>query len=199
MELPCKYSENGCKASGTKAVMQEHADSCLFAKIQCPLNRASCKEIMLKREVIIHLKNVHKAVMWNADAYGKINGASWSVIPQIKKTKAGVNGAATSFDGNTFFFNCIQQNWTLSFWVSILGSKKVAKKYEVKIYTSDNGESKAWIGNVGQVYSIDTSQEDVLADKKGVLELSKTHVEKKLAKLVEEIYKISLGYEIILK
>ena len=180
--------------------MQEHADSCPLAKIQCPLNKASCKEIMLRSEVIIHLKNVHKVVMWNADAYGKINAGCWGFdIPQMKKTKAWVNGAATSFDGNTFFFNCIQQNWTLSFWVSILGSKKVAKKYEVKICTSDNGESKAWIGNVGQVYSIDTSQEDVLADKKGVLELSKTHVEKKLAKLVEEIYKISLGYEIILK
>ena len=201
--LSCKYSENGCKASGTKAFMQEQADSCLFAKIQCPLNRASCKEIMLKSEVIIHLKNVHKLAMWNTYAYGKVMGR-WTKSPhQNPKEYLKWLPAITSFDGNTFLFNAIQLRkrglgWSRSFWVSVVGSEKVAKKYEVKICTSDNGENKAWHGNIGKVYSTDTRQEDVLEDNKGVLELSKKQIEK-LEIPVGEEYDIELDFEIIRK
>lgn len=207
MDLPCKYSENGCDAEGAKAVMLEHSDSCHFGKIKCPLNvhmmytckenLVYCKEILLKNEVINHLSTVHKVAMWKANASGKLTNRSWKILHRHKQMKdITFPVILTSFDGNTFILSSTQQNWTRSIWVAVLGSEKVAKTYDVKIRTYNKGDIKAWIGNIGKVYSTDTSQEDVLEDNKGVLELSKRQMEK-LEKEEGDKYKIYIDYEIV--
>ena len=92
----------------------------------------------MKSEVINHLETAHQAVTWKTEASGENINRYWYISHHDKQKKdLKLKPAITSFDGNTFFFICILQNWTRSFYVSVLGSEKVAESYDVEIWISD--------------------------------------------------------------
>ena len=80
-------------------------------------------------------------------------------------------------------------------WASVLGSKEVSEKYEVKISTSTN---PLFISNKGKVYSTHISKDDILKDPDGILDLSKNQI-MKLEKKEGDRYKVYVEYDIYRK
>ena len=59
MDIPCKFTDKGCKEVGDRSFMRYHISQCQFGRTECPY--WPCKELVTYGEVVDHLKNTHEA------------------------------------------------------------------------------------------------------------------------------------------
>ena len=184
----------GCQYVGDVSGMKDHLRKCTFVekykKIKC--QDILCKKEVPMREMVQHMKDVHKSLEETADSSGKImsvgrfaeafivNEATWP--PRI-----------CSYNNQTFFLhaNLYEKVWT--FWVSALGNKDEAKKYEVELRIPKTEGHNFDMGYRGKVFSSDEHVLSVVNDRDNVLRLDNN-----LAEVREDgSFKFTVDYQII--
>ena len=167
--------------------------NCSFQKIACP--KMSCKKMVLIAEVVDHLKMIH-----NSKVFVSNSGILRTSVLMSDRNFPTGSGAPylIEFDGDTFIIHIEKRNFSLSWWVSVLGPREVSAQYEVKISTSCEETCVASFSNKGRVYSSYINSEEVLSNPEGILELSKNQV-RKVEKKVGDKYQVYLDFEIYRK
>ena len=154
--------------------------------IECP--HFLCQRMLPCREVVDHLKDAHKSKIYDMPASGKIK--------LMQTIQAAYSPGIAKIDGKTFFFNSITRDFSMIFWISIMGNQEEAQRYEVKITAAP--ETDTTIKARRKVYSTDTSKEDVLKDPSGILKISKDLTDC-MGIMVDGRLKILMDYHIIRK
>ena len=176
---------------------------CDFGKdTECPY--WTCKEVFEKKQVVEHLKDVHKSVLFAANASGKLPGCIIShryptENSQVQEGIFKMPPTIIKYDSRIFIDNFIVRDDSWIMWVSILGSENDAKKYEVKMTASPEEDTPGQVSIRSKVYSTDVRKDDVLKDEEGGLELSKRLVKQLAAVEDGNKYKIEIDCQIMKK
>ena len=194
MELPCKFSEEGCKVLGARAAMQNHVDGCKYRRnINCPV--LNCKVKTSAEKIVYHLRNIHKALECRIEAPGKVKEIYWQ-IDQIEYSR--FVPLVAIIEGRTFLLNFTKRNFTSFVWVSIVGTENDAQRYEAKMIVAPRDEATSSYMIKGKVYSIEENMNDVLRDGDGVMEVGRIMVEK-MGKMVDGNMRLYIDYHIAQK
>ena len=170
---------------GTKHVMLNHIARCTFMNvIECP--DWTCKTTMTLEFIVAHLKKVHKSPVYHRESTGEIKVKA--LLNDERKT-ANYTPIIASIDGETFLINRIKRNFTMIFWVTIVGFEKDAQKFEAKVIASSDDDAPLSIRTKGKVYSLEMKKEDLMKDKSGALEINKD-MANKMGKCTEIDYHI---------
>ena len=138
-DLPvyCPHYKNGCHQTFLQAEsLDDHQQGCIFRQVFCPY--IICKEKVLFKDVIDHLKKVHKNTFWfdatenkytiMLDTYRSNDGAFWK--PQGIKIRSGID---------LFLVGKII-NKIAHIWVYVMASPLEAKNYAFTLsVTGKNG------------------------------------------------------------
>ena len=103
VDLPCKFSEKGCKQVGARSIMHEHISQCKFRNIECP--HWPCKEMVTYGEVVDHLKNTHWAKVFKTCKVRGVNQLDW---PDQQRQDENSLPGIVFIQGHTFFLNTVE-------------------------------------------------------------------------------------------
>ena len=121
-------------------------------------------------DLVEHLKNKHKARTVKAHSPGKFK-PGWFRNTRPLQQRVVWTPKIISKKDQTFFLQVYKTGTTWIFWVTILGSKDEADKYEFKI-SIGNGKEKHFSTTFrGKVFSTDEKGEHPPDDNKYVLKL----------------------------
>ena len=188
MDLPCKFSEKGCKQVGVRSTMQAHVKQCKFREVECP--RWPCEEMVTYGEVVDHLKNAHGTTRETINE----RSVMWSLNQQQQhKTHVPI---LSFYHGRTFIFNCMKRDHITMLWVTVLGTEEEAKTFEVVMTAGPHRDMQTRMR--GKVYSIEKSKEEVLQDPHGILEIS-NNMAGKMGEMEEGEPWLHVDYDIIRK
>ena len=141
-DLPvyCPHYKNGCRQIFVQTQaesLDDHQQGCLFNKVFCP--DLSCKEKVLFKDVIEHLKQVHENKFWfvapenkYTARFGTKNIEDWYRLGYVQCIKIS--------SGIYFFFVGRAINKIAHFWLYIMASPLQAKNYTYTLsITGENG------------------------------------------------------------
>ena len=147
--------------------MQVHIKQCVFQNVKCP-SWLFCKAYeMPMGNVVDHLKETNQAIELKGNGPEVI--ATWP-IEQMGRNRY-YRPLLKHFDGCSFLINCHKKEYTLIFWLTIVGTEEDAQKYEVKL-RAESTNADTCIRTRGKVYSIGIRKTDVLKCTSGFLEIS---------------------------
>ena len=168
--------------------MKDHMGKCSFEgknkKIKC--QDVLCKEEVPMREMVQHLKDVHKISERVADSSGKImslglfHGKSLKCLTKLFNIPWAP--IIVSYDNQTFFLHAECLKKVRAFWVTILGNEDEAKKYEVELrWIQDSWKEghNFYIGFKGKVFTTDLDVRSVRKDSENVLRLENSLAEER--------------------
>ena len=149
--------------------------------------------------VIDHLKNAHGSIVCRIKECGQGGETDGHIYWPIAHKHRGYGPVIANVDGQTFLLNCTtsRKDFLNKYWVTVLGTKEVAQRYEVKITAAPEGNTT--ITAVMKVHSTDMSKTDVLKDPEGTLEISKNMAERMAQKNEYNRAQINIDYHIIRK
>ena len=188
MDLPCKFSDKGCKQVGDRNVIQAHLGQCIFGKFECP--HWPCKEMVTYGEAVEHLKNTHDTIVVNSER----NEIMWKLHQQQKDV---TSVPILSFvHGRKFILNGIKVDNIMMLWVTVLGTEEEAQTLDVIMTAGPHCHMQTRMR--GKVYSIEKSKEEVLQDPHGILEIS-NNMAGKMGEMEEGEPWLHVDYDIIRK
>ena len=143
--------------------MEAHLELCEFQNNECPY--WTCKEKMPLENIIDHLKDVHEVNLIIEEGE-EDSSLTWPVEHED------FTPAIMMFDGHSFLLNCYLKEYTIIFWVTIVGTEEDAQKYEA-IMTVESADATKCIKTQGKVYSTEMSKIDVLNGASAEFEIGK--------------------------
>ena len=196
----CQFHVIGCQYVGAGTDLKYHLGQCSFdeknKKIKC--QHISCKKQVRIREMVQHLRDVHKSPEKKADSSGKIMSVA-RFAKTVNVNKTNWSPQICSYNNETFFLHAELYERVWTFWVSILGNEDEAKRYEVELSIPKKVGHKFSMGYRGKVFCIDENIGCVVRDRDNVLSLGNNMAEVKTSDIGEDGYRFSIDYKISCK
>ena len=172
----------GCEYVGAGCALKTHLESCVYCpkppkEIKCPY--VPCKKNVSVTDIVEHLKNEHKAITVEACCPGKFIPGWFNHSYPLRLTSAW-HPTVIYMKEKTFFLQTYKNaDTTWKFWVTILGSKYEADKYDFKISVGDGSYLNVprAITFRGKIFSTDEIEKHPIYDNKYVLKLDNCMVE----------------------
>ena len=204
MNRACKYQSYGCQFVGVGTAVREHLNTCAFREKLTEEKKIPCKQLIWSgcdrelslAEIVDHLKideRGHKGFA-RADEFGKFYTSFRRTAPHNDKWNTW-KPEIIAFKNQHFIFQAQVWNYVWIFWVTLVGSKEEAQKYEVKMSIPKKAGQHFTMSFQGKVFSVEDCVKDLANDRTNVLRL-----ENSLAQ-VNEYGKprIAIDYQIICK
>ena len=135
--------------------------------------------------------------MCRVEESGEIKGIHWP-IAQVAPDY--YDPIIANVDGQIFLLNFTtsgHDGFQYKYWVTVLGTREVAQRYEVKIIAEPGGNTT--IAAVMKVHSTDMNKTDILRDPSGTLEITKNMAERMAKENREGRKRFYVNYHIIRK
>ena len=158
----CPHYQNECREIFLQAEsVEDHQQGCIFRQVYCP--DVDCKEKILFKDVIKHLKQFHENKHWFVATENKYtvtfettsletDGTIW--VPQSIK----INGMDFFFVGESF-------NNIAHFWLYILSSPNEAKRYAYTLSIAGKNGSKFSSNFSDYAKSLDEGHDEIIENQ----------------------------------
>ena len=148
--LPCKFTDRGCKEQFNKEKLEKHELECTNSVAKCPMTSGKCHQDVFLLKMWEHLKVKHNV----RTGYGGQLVGAITVVDLLRRESRmncvyfSLDPIHSSYAEYHFFTNISKKGNYWHFWVYVMGSVKEAETFECKILLrpskSGNLESDIW-------------------------------------------------------